>query len=242
MVWLKPPLLRRFPPVACSVTVPSGAVSPWFVRPASSKTGGVETWGDKASLTRRVSSSIALTCSSTCACVAFGLSKTALAAARPASTSSWSAFMELRVSFSNKACRLPWVLFATVLSATDLACSCSFPAPPWEVSWAAGFVSGLVGTRPAVSCPLLASSLLVSGEFDSPVDLSSAGCPVWEALSGSSPSESCLSLSGVPADPATTSLAVARDTSGACACTPFAKNINAATATLAAPKWYLRIE
>ena len=150
--------------------------------------------------------------------------------------------MELRVSFSNKACRLPWSDLASVVLVADVGWSCSFTAPPWEVSWAAGFVSGLVGARSAVSCPLLASSALVSGEFDSPVDLSSADGSVWETFSGSSPSDSCGSPSGLPVAPATTSLAVAEDTAGACACTPFAKNIRAATATLAAPKWYLRME
>ena len=113
---LKPPLLRRFPPVCCSVTAPSGLASPVEVRsvdvrsvdarPAFSKIVGFSRAGVKAWLTRLIRASIALVCSSTCACVALGSLKTALAAARPASTSSWRAFIELSVSFSNKACRL----------------------------------------------------------------------------------------------------------------------------------------
>ncbi len=50
---------------------------------------------------------------------------------------------------------------------------------------------------------------------------------------------------GTPSTPAFTIsvLAVAGDTGKEFALTaPLAKNINAATATLAAPKWYLRIE
>ena len=109
---LKPPLLRRFPPVGFSVTAPSGLASPVDVRsvdarPAFSKIVGFSRAGVKAWLTRLIRASIALVCSSTCACVALGSLKTALAAARPASTSSWSAFIESRVKFANKACRLP---------------------------------------------------------------------------------------------------------------------------------------
>ena len=113
---LKPPLLRRFPPVGCSVTAPSGLASPVEVRsvdvrsvdarPAFSKIVGFSRAGVKAWLTRLIRASIALVCSSTCACVALGSLKTALAAARPASTSSWRAFIESRVRFANKACRL----------------------------------------------------------------------------------------------------------------------------------------
>ena len=59
------------------------------------------------------------------------------------------------------------------------------------------------------------------------------------SLKASAPSEEELITSLVLA----TSLSVAGEISGVCACTvPLAKNISAATATLAAPKWYFLIE
>ena len=179
---------------------------------------------------------MSLTCSLTCTCVAFGFSKTALAFARPSSTSAWRAFMESRVRFANKASRVPWVDLAAVLAAVRVDSSRSFISPTWGPSWPTG-----AGLDLSSSCSWFASSALVPCAFSSPAGLPSAGCS--STVSFRSPSsDSCGFPSEFPEGPATTSLAVAEDIAGACACTPFAKNINAATATLAAPKWYLRIE
>ena len=212
-------------------------------RPAFSKIVGFSRLGVKAWLTRLIRASIALVCSSTCACVALGSLKTALAAARPASTSSWRAFIELSVSFSNKACRLPWVdLAASVLAAAG--CSCSFSPSAWGVSWAdSGWAeSAPTSAGSATACPWLASSAGTSCAFSWSADLSSADWSVRAFLESPS-SEVPESPSALPSEPAvTTSLAVAGVIGSLAATAPFAKNIRAATATLAAPKWYLRME
>ena len=246
----------KFPPLvcsalfACSVTDPSGLASPVearpvdvrFVeaRPAFSKTLGFSRLGagDKAWLTRLVSSAISLVCSSTCACVAFGSSKTALAAARRASTLSWSSCIELGVSFANKAFRVPWSDLASVVLVADVGCSCSFTSPAWANS---GWVDSAL-TSAGLAVAGLAPSAGASFVFTSSAGLGSAGWSV-RAFLGSPSSEGSGFPSALPSGPAVaTLLAVAEDIAGAWAATPLAKNINAATATLAAPKWYFLIE
>ena len=210
-------------------------------KPAFSKIVGFSRAGVKAWLTRLIRASIALVCSSTCACVALGSLKTALAAARRASTSAWSSCIELSVSFANKACRLPWDDLAAVVSAT-VGCSCSFPSPAWEGSWLTGFVSDWAELDSATACPWLVPSAGASCVFTSSAALSSAGWSV-RTLFESPSSEDAGFPSALPSEPAvTTSLAVAGVTGSCAATAPLAKNINAATATLAAPKWYFRIE